>query len=267
MAMFRYMFAPLERISGSAFRSICHKYGADLTFTSLARVDGLVRKNKSTLSRILLRDDTPTVVQLLGSKEALFSAFLDRFEPSNGFSGFNLNLGCPSPGVIMAGQGCALVKRVSKVRSLIKIFKDHNFPVSVKLRLGLNRFEKEKKVYLNLIEGVDADFFVVHARDGSQSYADSADLSVFEGCASTGRDIIANGDISSKEQIDHLRSVGVKGVMVGRAAVFDPGIFGRLKGIDTPPKEDIFRELSELADKYSEKLFIPGEDYFLRSVL
>ncbi len=249
---FTYMLAPMEDITGNAFRNICHKYGADMTFTSLAKVDSLARKNASTWSRIELKDKTPAIIQLIGAKETSFTKFLDIFEPIGGFKGFNLNLGCPSPQVISTGQGCAMIKRISKTKNLVKVFRDHGFPISIKMRLGLNKFEKEKKAYLNLITAIDADFFVVHARHGAQTYNDAADFSVFKECADTGRKIIANGGVTTKEDVEALKGFGVQGAMLGRAAVVDPGVFNRLKGIAAPSAEIIIQEYIKLSEQYCE---------------
>ena len=41
--------------------------------------------------------------------------------------------------------------------------------------------------------------------------------------------IIANGDIKTKEQIKYLKSIGVKGAMIGREALDNPQIFNQLK--------------------------------------
>ncbi|MFH1505591.1 MAG: tRNA-dihydrouridine synthase family protein [archaeon] len=246
------MLAPMEDITSNAFRTVCHKYGADLTFTEFARVEALARKNKSTWSRLDFKDETPIVIQLLGAKEYYFKKFLSMFEPHKGFQGFNLNCGCPSPDVIKLGQGCALVRRISKTRKIVSIFKDRGFKISVKMRLGLNQRDKENKVYLNLIDAVDADFFVVHARYGMQRYDEPADFKVYEECVRKGKDIVANGGITTKEHIEYLKSVGVKGAMIGRAAVNDPVIFSRLKGLAYPDIEDIKKEYLGLAEKYSE---------------
>jgi len=242
MADFEYMLAPVEDMTSNAFRTICHRYGADLTFTEMTRVEGLARKNKSTWSRIDLKDDTPTVIQLLGAKEFCFKKFLSMFEPPKGFKGFNLNVGCPNPQVVKLGQGCAI----------IEIFRDHSFPASIKMRLGINKKDKENKAYLHLIEAVDADFFVVHARYGSQTYAEPADFSVYEECVRTGRNIIANGDIKTKEQAESLKGIGVKGVMVGRAAILDPSIFNKLKGVSSPDLKIIMKEYMELSKNFDE---------------
>ncbi len=252
MTTFMYMLAPIEDMTSNAFRAICNKYGADITFTEMIRVEILAKKNKSTWSRLIMNDDTPIVVQLLGAKEQYFKKFLSMFQPSKGFEGFNLNLGCPNPKVVNIGQGCAMIRRISKTRKIVSIFRDYGFKISVKMRLGINKRDKENKIYLNLLNAVDADFFVVHARHGQQSYKEPSYFNAYEECVKTGRTIIANGDIRAKEQIEYLKGNGLKGAMIGRAAIIEPSIFNRLKGIPSPPLDIIFKDYQLLSDRFNE---------------
>ncbi|MFH1211311.1 MAG: tRNA-dihydrouridine synthase family protein [Candidatus Woesearchaeota archaeon] len=247
-----YILAPMEDITSNSFRSLCHKYGADLTFTELIHITGLAKEDKNTLSRIELKDDTPTVIQLLGSKEPDFKKFLSMFKPSRGFRGFNLNLGCPNPQAVKLGYGCAMIKRINKTKNIVQIFREYNYPISVKLRLGLNRYEKQNKVYLKLIDAVDADFFIVHARHGNQGYDEPADFSVYRECVKTGKQIIANGDICTKKQVESLEKIGIKGVMIGRAAVKNPAIFSMLKGLEPPSLDMLKKEHLELGSRFNE---------------
>ena len=46
---FMYMLAPLELVSDNSFRELCFNHGADLTFSEMARLDAIVRKNKRVL--------------------------------------------------------------------------------------------------------------------------------------------------------------------------------------------------------------------------
>ncbi len=252
MKGFRYMLAPIERITSPAFRNIAHKYGADLTFTEQVRVEGLAKNNKATWERTELVDNTPTEIQLTGIKEGNYKKFLARFEPERNFQGFNLNLGCPSQKVIKLGLGCAMIKRISKTQKIIELIKEHGFKLSVKLRLGMNESEKEKKAYVNLINGTNADYYVVHARHGKQSYKSLADFSVYKECVATGKEIIANGDIKTKDHVKFLKELGVKGAMIGRAAIFDPAIFNRLKGKKAPEPKKVIEEVEALTNEYEE---------------
>lgn len=229
MKDFELMLAPMEDYTDPEFRELCYKKGADSTFTEMARISALARGNKSTLERIKIPKPIPTYIQLIGSNEKDLDKFLHQFKPQKGFLGFNLNLGCSSPNMIRRGLGCALIKRISKVKKLVQTIRNHGYPVSIKLRLGMNKFEKEKKVYLNLINEINADFFIVHARHGQETYEDPVDSSVYEECVKTNKIIIANGGIKTKEQIQHLKSIGIKGAMIGRVATKNPNIFNELK--------------------------------------
>ena len=228
MKNFELMLAPMEDHTNPEFRELCYKKGADSTFTEMARISALARGNKSTLEKINIPNDIPTYIQLIGSNEKELNKFLQNFKVQKGFLGFNLNLGCPSPNMIKVGLGCAMIKRISKVKKIVQTIRDYGYPVSIKLRLGMNKFEKEKKVYLNLIKEVDADFFIVHARHGKETYKDPADFTVYDECVKTNKRIIANGDINTKEQMEYLKSIGVKGAMIGRAALKNPGGFGEV---------------------------------------
>ncbi|RJQ17056.1 tRNA-dihydrouridine synthase family protein [Candidatus Woesearchaeota archaeon] len=249
----QFMAAPLEDNSDSAFRSICHTYGADLTFTEMTHVIGLAKGNMGTLSKIEMLDDTPTVIQLAANKEMSLKKFLSKYQPPKQFKGINFNMGCPAPKVLNIGLGCALMKRIALTKKLVAIVKDYGYPCSLKIRLGMNKFEKEKKVYLNLIDAVDADYFIVHARYGTQTYAEPADFSIYPECVALGKTIIANGDIHTSEQVALLRDMGVQGVMIGRAAVHDPSIFNKLKGLPVPSVEKIKEEYVALAEKFNSR--------------
>jgi tRNA-dihydrouridine synthase B len=247
---FTYMLAPMEGYTVPAFRTLCYNHGAELTFTEMVRADALAKNNKATMLRANIPDATPTVIQLLAGRLEPLQDYLKTFEPENGFKGFNLNIGCPSPEVVGAGQGCALVKRISKVSTLAKAIKDRGHPVSIKMRLGMNKFEKQKRVFLNLIKSVDADFFIVHARTGIETFENKADWSVFKECAKTRKRIIANGDVRTVRGIKFLKEMGVSGVMVGRAAITNPGIFEVLKNNPRQAKlEQLIKEFVELSQK------------------
>ncbi|MCX6771736.1 MAG: tRNA-dihydrouridine synthase family protein [Candidatus Micrarchaeota archaeon] len=225
---FQLMLAPMEGVTDGAFRALCHKNGADLTFTGIARVGNLARSKKGELEKISIPDSTPTQIQLAGARISDYEKFLAGFQPTGGFRGFNLNLGCPSPDFLRQGIGAAMIKRVSRVNEIVSLIGRHGYDCSVKLRLGVDAYEKEKGAYLNLIKGADASFFVVHAKTAMQASDEPADFSVYGKCVDTGKKIVANGDIKTKEQVASLRRLGLYGAMIGRAAMENPKIFREL---------------------------------------
>ena len=226
---FQLMLAPMERITNNSFRTLCFQNGADLTFTEIARVANLARLKKGELERIDIANSTPTQIQLAGAKITEYEKFLSGFKATDGFRGFNLNLGCSSPEFIRQGIGAAMVKRISRVNEIVKLIDKSGFECSIKLRLGLDDYEKEKGAYLNLIRNVDASFFVVHARTAEQTLEDAADFSVYAGCVDTGKKIVANGDIKTKKQVEELKNADLFGAMIGRAAINNPKIFQDLQ--------------------------------------
>jgi tRNA-dihydrouridine synthase len=183
------MLAPLERYSDSVFRTLCHNHGAELTFTEMAHVESFLNRNKASLEKIEPRDATPVQIQILSGSEAKLDRFLLDFKPFDGFGGFNLNLSCPSKEVIKQGKGAAMVKRGAKTARLVSMIRDHGHPVSVKIRLGLNQYEKGRKLYLNNLGKVDPDFFVVHAMHAAQGSGEKEDNSVYPECVEAARGI------------------------------------------------------------------------------
>ncbi|NMA44593.1 MAG: tRNA-dihydrouridine synthase family protein [Candidatus Diapherotrites archaeon] len=259
--MFRYMVAPLENFSGPAFRSLCYKHGADVTFTEMTRVEGILRNNKSTLSKLIFPDSTPVEIQLLPGDEAQLDSYLGSFKNFEGFVGFNLNMGCPSVGIIKSGRGAGMVKRLSKVDRLAKIMRLHQFPFSIKLRLGGTEFEKKHKVYLRILQNIDTDYFILNPKHGMQESGESEDDSVYPECVdicnSRGIPLIANGGINSIKKVKELEKIGISGVMIGRAAITNPSIFDSLKGKKASNKTEITKEYKELSEKFKE-----NEKYF-----
>ena len=252
------MLASLERYSDSVFRTLCYNHGAELTFTEMAHVNSFLNNNRGSLQKIEPRDSTPVQIQILSSNEGKLDRFLSRFRPFKGFRGFNLNLSCPSKDVIRQGKGAAMVKRATKTAKLVRLIRGHGHPVSVKIRLGLNQYEKDNKLYLNNLGGVDPDFFVVHAKHAGQSSKELEDDSVYPECvdAARGIPVIANGGIDTSEKVQSLMDMGVSGVMMGRPAMGNPAIFDLIKnemGLNDPPRPvpraaDLGQEYKDLFD-------------------
>lgn len=246
------MLAPMEDYTDSAFRRLCFNHGVDLTFSEMMWVEGILRSNNPTLIKYSFFDNTPVQIQLLVNNSEQVKKFLKNFIPFDGFEGFNLNYGCPSRKVIKAGRGPAMVRRVSRTKEIIKVFRDANYKISIKMRLGLNELDLENKSYLNLIRETDPDFFVVHGKHAMQRSGESIDNSIYEECISEskGIPIIANGNIYTKKNVEDLKRIGLSGVMLGRGAIKNPAIFDLIKGNNIPSSEKIREEYLELAKKY-----------------
>lgn len=84
-----------------------------------------------------------------------------------GYSGLNLNVGCPSPRVQKGRFGACLMREPGLVRELLDALASSGLPVSVKHRLGLDReedYEGLARFVATVSEGA-CRHFVVHARN------------------------------------------------------------------------------------------------------
>eukprot|EP01114_Cavostelium_apophysatum_P023590 TRINITY_DN8935_c0_g1_i1.p1 TRINITY_DN8935_c0_g1~~TRINITY_DN8935_c0_g1_i1.p1 ORF type:complete len:336 (-),score=59.01 TRINITY_DN8935_c0_g1_i1:170-1177(-) len=262
---FQVVSAPLEQYSDRAFRSMCFQLGATNTFTEMARLEGLSRDCKKGWMRVLTDPDVPTVVQILPSSEEELNRTLEMWKEKKlkTPAEWNINVGCPSKKLTKIGLGCAMVKDVERVARFIEILRKSKVPVSVKLRLGKNQEEKSRKVYLNLIRDTDADYYIVHGRHGEQKKC-PADKAAYQECLNTGKVIWANGGINSVQAIHELRSEGLHGVMIGRAAVQNPLIFRHYWEFDHnpnySPSESDHKYVRDLYCHYFDRYYADGED-------
>jgi tRNA-dihydrouridine synthase B len=225
----------------------------------MAHVNSFLRRNRSSLLKIEPRDLTPVQIQILSSSEEKLDQFLSEFKPFSGFAGFNLNLSCPSKDVIRQGKGAAMVKRGAKTQKLVNVIRGHGYPVSVKIRLGLNQLEKDNKLYLNNLGSVDPDFFVVHAKHAGQKSAEVEDYSIYPECveAARGIPVIANGGVDTTEKVQKLMEMGLAGAMMGRPSMSNPAVFDLFKnefGFNDPPMripniDDLRLEYDAIFDK------------------
>jgi len=115
-------------------------------------------------------------------------------------------------------------------------------PVTVKIRAGFDADHKNAVEVARACVAGGASAVFVHGRTREQFYAPSSDNRVIAAV----RDalppeipVIGNGDIVTVEDADRmLRETGCDGIMIGRAALGDPWLFGRIaaaaEGISLP---------------------------------
>ena len=120
------------------------------------------------------------------------------------------------------------------VRMVERCLEASQVPVSVKMRLGTNQ---DTLTVLEIAERC-AELGVlrvcVHGRTLSQKYRGVADwdmiAKVVEVCEPHNTPVIANGDvIDAKSAAKCLEVTRAQGLMIGRGAIGDPCIFGRIK--------------------------------------
>ncbi len=246
----RFVLAPLESVSDCAFRRLCHRLGAALTFTEMVRASAVAKKNASTLDLIDCFDaDVPTGLQLLASGPAELADALGVVEELAKTSrphfahlvAVDLNFGCPSPEVIRSGAGPAMLKRRKRLGELFAALRDFQRRTSLgvravgaKIRLGLNAVERREKPYLAVAElaSEHLDWLTVHARHARQGSSEPADWSAIAEVKQVCRaKVLGNGDVLTADDARRLfEQTGCDGALIARGAIRSPWLFRALTG-------------------------------------
>ncbi len=135
-------------------------------------------------------------------------------------------MGCPDRNVSGHGRGAALLKDTKKASEIVyTVKKKIDIPLSVKLRLGWERFDIQPLA--KELERSGADAVTVHGRTKKQGFSGSVDWNAIGEIKSIlDVPVICNGDINNIHDDEVAREVTkCEGIMVGRGALGKPWIF------------------------------------------
>ncbi len=258
------MLAPMQGLTNSALRRLfLQKYQPDLVFTEFVRVQSQTRKRVARSELSDLQDHaaaSPLVIQLIGNDpDALAEAAL--LVQAGGGRHINLNLGCPYGRMTTGATGGELLRYPQQLgRLLTALRRVCQASFSVKCRAGYEE-ASEWQHLLPLFEDAGVDFIILHPRTVMQRYSGAADHRITAAMArKTWLPVIANGDINSAHNARTLLTQsGVAGLMIGRGALADPGIFQRIRGaapLEVDPasrRQELGRFISDLWPDYLQK--------------
>ena len=224
--------APLAGYTDFAFRKLCYSFGAGLCFTEMVSAKGLFYNSEAT-RQLLYRDESEpqTAAQLFGSEPALLRAACES-EELRGFALIDINMGCPVPKVYKNGEGSALLGDFTRAGAIISECKKSGKAISVKFRIGLERGKIVAADFARLCEDAGADMITVHGRTRDMYYAGEPDYAAIASAKNAVRiPVIANGGIFTRaDALRMLNETGADGVMVARAAMYDPHVFCEILG-------------------------------------
>ncbi len=225
--------APMAGVTDTIFRQLCKEYGADVMVTEFVSAEGIFRRNERTLEYLEFVDaERPLGVQLFGGDpEHLGEAarmVLDWKQPDF----IDLNFGCPVNKVVSKQGGssllrdCPLLERVA--RSVVRAAAPH--PVTAKMRIGWCDATINAKTTARILEDCGVQAIAVHGRTKEQGYSGEANWDVIAQVAATVQvPVIGNGDIAGALDAERRMQSGVRGLMLGRAAMSAPWIFREIK--------------------------------------
>ena len=246
----KLMLAPLSEITNLSFRIIAKELGADLTFVPLISSYAVVYGNQKTMSLIFEGKKEPGLkaIQIFGNdKEIIKKAvrFIDRLGI---YDMIDLNAGCPSGKIVNSQSGSALLKDLRLLRTLIRTIRENTkLKVSVKVRLGF--YENNIEEIVKVVEPF-VDMIIIHGRTVKQSFSGKNDWeSIFKVKESINKPVIGNGNINSRKDYLLVKDK-VDGVMIGRAALRNPGIFSEIKFNKAVSKSRVLRRIVELEQDF-----------------
>lgn len=229
----RVSLAPMAGITDYVLRSLVRRYSPDVLLTTeMISSEYLAQTlNGRSGTEIFKRDEnhSPISYQISGHKPEMMrkaAEFLNNYADM-----IDINMGCPVNKVVKGQDGCALMRNPELAASLVKAVKEGTQkPVSVKFRLGYTFDDMNFVEFGVQMQEAGADFITIHGRTRSQMYSGNADWAkISQLKAEVDIPVFANGDIIDIESaIKCLELSNADGVAVGRGALGDPTLLGRI---------------------------------------
>jgi len=175
-------------------------------------------------------EPAPVSVQIAGTVPSVL-ADAARYNVDHGAQIIDINMGCPAKKVCNVWAGSALLQDELLVgRILSAVVAAVNAPVTLKIRTGWNRDNRNGVAIARIAEASGIAALAVHGRTRADQYMGEAEYETIAMIkAAVGIPVLANGDVTSPERarfvLDYTRA---DAVMVGRAAQGRPWIFGEI---------------------------------------
>lgn len=225
------VLAPMAGVCNLAFRLLCKEEGASLVCSEFVSAKAL--RMGSAKSRQMLAVDErerPVSIQIFGS-EPDDVAYAAKAVEDAGADIVDFNMGCPVPKVIKAEAGAALMRTPDRAQRIIEaMVKAVQIPVTVKMRTGWDDSTIDVVDLAQRFESVGVAAISVHGRTATQHRSGRANWEIIgEVKGRLTIPVIGNGDIKTPQDAQAmLDQTRCDAVMIGRAALGDPWIFGRI---------------------------------------
>ena len=225
--------APMAGITDSAFREICHKYGADVVYSEMASVDALFFKPQKTLDLLRFgKKERPYVVQLFGKNPEHFAVAAKIITQKLKPDGIDINFGCPAKKVFGHGSGCALMPQKELARKIISAVSENtNLPVSIKIRAGLKNTTAID--FIKNIQDLPFQAVMVHGRTYEGKFSGEVDFALIQKIKKMIPDkiVLANGGITEPKQAKEIlkKYPEIDGLGIGRGVLGRPWLFNEIK--------------------------------------
>ncbi len=231
--------APLLGVNFTAFRLMCHNYGAGLVYSPMIHSMGLVKAEKNREVWIdFVKEEKPIAIQIVGRDPEIMKESLQYIEPYADI--IDLNFGCPDKDVLGQKMGAFFSKHPEQMNKIISAVSGAtNKPVSVKIRIGWDSQHLNHVAAAKIAEDAGAAAIAVHGRTTKQMYTGKANWDAIKQVKmKVNIPVIGNGDIWAADDAKQMiEKTGCDGVMIGRGAMGNPYLFKRCAALLTKNKK------------------------------
>lgn len=246
-----FVLAPMDDVTDIVFRDVVERIAPpDVFFTEFVSTDGMASPGRTRVMEKLERNprsNYPLIGQIWGNNPDLYRQAAADIVALGGFTGIDINMGCPEKGIVARGCCGGLIGRFDEAEAIIRATKEGaaGLPVSVKSRIGLGSIITE--AWYGFLLQQDLAAVTIHARTVREMskvparWDEIAKVVKLRDQLAPGTLVIGNGDVMNRtEGLELARKTGVDGVMIGR------GIFHDIFAFDTDPREHQPDEMIEI---------------------
>ena len=230
---------PMATLSHEALRILIHRYGdPDEYFSEMIHAPSFVAGGMFEPWYVKSEPVPERMVwQLTGSDSESMIKAARMLVPYGGI-GMDLNMGCSAPNIACHGAGIAWMKKpltevatlVGGVRQAIDSVAEGKRRLSVKLRLGEDEDYARLLSFCRMLVAEGTELITLHPRVRKDKYGRPARRQYVARLASDlSVPVYGNGDVdSAKNALGYMEAYPCAGLMIGRAAIQKPWIFGAI---------------------------------------
>lgn len=224
--------APMAGVADSSFRTIAMECGASYSVSEMISTKAIVFGNENTLKLIHHTEkEKPFGIQLFGNNPNDFTKASQVVFNDYSCDFIDINMGCPAPKIVKTGAGSALMNSVTLAVDIVRaVVESVNVPVTVKIRSGFSKEDRNAVSFALAIEEAGASAVTIHGRSREMMYKPPVDYEIIRDVVQAlSIPVIANGDIFSYSDYLKMREItGCSSVMIGRGSLGNPYIFSEI---------------------------------------
>ncbi len=255
--------APMAGVTDRPFRKLCRSLGAGYAVSEMVTSKRELWDSLKTSRRAdHTGEPAPVAVQIAGVDPAEM-ADAARHNLQRGAQVIDINMGCPAKKVCNVWAGSALMQDLPLalriVEAVVAACEPQGVPVTLKMRSGWCAAERNALTLARGAEAAGVAMVTVHGRTREQGYGGAAEYETVAAVkAALHIPVVVSGDIDSPHKARAvLRATGADALMIGRAAMGRPWIFGEIahflatgETLPPPRTQDVRRWLLEHLDEH-----------------